>query len=277
MCARLFQPFYERIAAAIRSVQPNSGIVFYEGVTWDDFFPLGFDALPDADRGLAAISYHYYDLPSLSMDLDVAQRVADMARLRAGALCTEFAMYPDGWCTVASDLSCMRHTLDVLEHHSHGYLGWEYASLWQGNALNESRAYEMARPFPMAVGGHAEGFVFDHTSHAFTLNFTVSPGVPAANVTASTTVVFASLGLYFPQGLTAAIVSAPADAVHSIALPCWAGAGFNGALVNPPGMGCAAASPTPTPGAPAPYAYAYVVLDLTSATGGRVSLRLTPL
>ena len=47
-------------------------------------FPLGFSALPDADKGLAAISYHYYDLPSLAIDLDVAQRVKDGQRLRAG-------------------------------------------------------------------------------------------------------------------------------------------------------------------------------------------------
>lgn len=51
------QPFYMRLAAAIRSVSP-AGIVFVEGVTWDDFSPLGFSALPGAAEGLAAISHH---------------------------------------------------------------------------------------------------------------------------------------------------------------------------------------------------------------------------
>jgi hypothetical protein len=30
------QPFYEKVAAAIRSVQPTTGVLFFEGMTWDD-------------------------------------------------------------------------------------------------------------------------------------------------------------------------------------------------------------------------------------------------
>jgi endoglycosylceramidase len=86
------QPFYERVAAAVRAVTPRKGVLLYEGVTWDDVFPLGFTALPDADSGLAAISYHYYDLPGLDFQLDIAQRAADMQRLKAGGLLTEFAV-----------------------------------------------------------------------------------------------------------------------------------------------------------------------------------------
>ncbi len=188
---------------------------------------------------------------------------------------TEFAMYPDGWCTPGpNDLACMRHTLDVLENHGHGYLGWEYATIWNGQLMNDTRVYEMARPFPMAIGGHVEGYAFERSARTFVLNFTVAPGAPA---NASTTVVFASLGLYYAQGFTAAVVAAPADAVHSMSFPCFAGSGAGGSFVSPPAMNCAPATPSPTVGAPAPYAYGYAVLDLTSASGGLVSLRLDPL
>jgi len=269
------QPFYDKVAAAIRAAAaPLPGpVLFYEGVTWDDVFPLGFDALPGADAGLAAISYHYYDLPGLDFDLDIAQRVADAQRLHAGALLTEFAMYPDGFCP--DSLACMRRTLDSLDSYAHGYLGWEYATLWNGSAVHEPRAYEMARPFPLAVAGHVRGYALDRNgTGVFTLNFTAPPSAaPPGNATpTAASVLFVSLGLYFPHGVTAAVVAHPADAVFSLSMPCWAGAGAGGSFVNPPAMRCAPAVLPPTPGAPPAYAYGYVVLELTSATGGDVSL-----
>ncbi len=264
------QPFYERVAAAVRAVAPRTGVLLYEGVTWDDVFPLGFTALPDADAGLAAISYHYYDLPGLDFQLDIAQRAADMKRLRAGGLLTEFAVYPDGFCP--TDLTCMRRTLDSLEQLAHGYFGWEYATLWNGSAVIDARAYEMARPFPMAVAGDVEAYALDRTSGRFTLNFTAPPAGGAGCAPPNATVVFASLGLYFPSGFVAALAAAPADAVHAIDTPCWAGAGPGGSTVAPPG--CAPAQPPPTQGAPPPFAFGYAVLQLTSVTGGHVSLVL---
>ena len=263
------QPFYESVAAAIRRVAPKDGIVFYEGVTWDDVFPLGFAALPDAAAGLAAISYHYYDLPGLDFDLDIAQRQSDMERLQAGALLTEFAVYPDGFCP--NSLDCLRRLLDTLERYSHGYLGWEYATVWaNASALIEARVYELARPFPMVIAGHLQVFSFDRNSSRMTLNYTATAGAPAG--LASTTVVYLSLGLYFPGGFSATVAVKPEDATVVIATPCWAGAGAGGSHVDPPGMGCAPAAPLLTPGAPPPYAYGYVELTLNSQMGGDVSL-----
>jgi hypothetical protein len=266
------QPFYEQVARAIRAVAPAAGVCFYEGVTWDDVFPLGFSSLPDAAAGLAAISYHYYDLPGLDFDADIAQRAADMARLGAGGLLTEFAVYEDGYCP--SSLACMRRNLDTLERYAHGHIGWEYATMWDNaTALNETRAYELARPFPMAVAGSLTAYAFDRNASTLTLNFTAharpaGAGTPFAN----TTVVYVSLGLYFPGGYTATVAAAPANAVATLSTPCWAGAGGDGSRVDPPAMRCAPAPAPLTPGAPPPYAYGYVELALETPTGGHVSL-----
>jgi endoglycosylceramidase len=51
-------------------------IIFVEGVTWDDFFPAGFTAIPGAEQGLGGLSYHYYSLPQLNIDLELASRWA---------------------------------------------------------------------------------------------------------------------------------------------------------------------------------------------------------
>jgi hypothetical protein len=126
----------------------------------------------------------------------------------------------------------------------------------------------------MAVAGAVEAFALDRGAGVFTLNFTAPPApTPPANASI-TTVVFASLALYFPNGFAAVIAAAPQDAVHAITTPCWAGAGPGGGAVSPPGMGCAPAVPPPTQGAPPPYAFGYAVLDLSSQTGGHVSLVL---
>ena len=262
------EPFYKHVVAAIRNVTPTVGVIFYEGVTWDDFFPLGFDSLSDADAGLAAISYHYYDLPGLDFELDIIQRAADMVRLHAGAILTEFAIYPDGNCP--NDLKCMRRTLDLLESHAHSYIGWEYASMWNGSVVAEAPAYELARPSPLVVGGVLEAYAFDRASSTFTINFTVTPNAP---LNASSTVIFASLGFYFPTGYSAVITTQPNDAVTTLEYPCWAGVASDGVTpVNPPNMQCSPSTVSPTPGAPPAYAFGYVALTLTSVIGGHVSL-----
>jgi hypothetical protein len=169
----------------------------------------------------------------------------------------------------------MRRTLDSLEQRGHGYLGWEYATLWNGSGVIDARAYELARPFPMAVAGNVEAYALDRAQGRFTLNFTAPPAPGAAAASPqNATVVFASLGFYFPRGFTAALAAAPADAAYAIATPCWAGAGAGGSAVAPPGMGCAPAQPSPTRGAPPPYAFGYAELQLSSASGGHVSLVL---
>ena len=145
--------------------------------------------------------------------------------------------------------------------------------MWdESGRVIEERSLEMARPFPMAVGGHLRSASFDRNASTLTLNVTVAAGAPA---NASSTVVFVSLGLYFPRGFSAAVTAQPADAAASIALPCFAGAGAGGTHVDPPGMGCAPAAPPSTPGAPPPFAYGYAVLSLMSPSGGDVTFVVT--
>ena len=166
----------------------------------------------------------------------------------------------------------MRHNLDVVEQFRHGYNGWEYATLFDGTRVLEDRAYELARPFPMAVGGQLLAYYFDRAAGTLTVELAVAPAAPA---NAITSVVFVSTGLYFPGGYSAALSAQPPNAAVDIRTPCTAGAGANGTHVDPAGMGCAPAPPPLTPGAPPPYAYGYVVLSVVSQTGGNATLVVT--
>lgn len=86
------QPLWFNTTQVIRAheLPGRHRLVFVESVTWDDFFPVGFDALPGSAQGLAALSYHYYDLPNFNADWQLSARVKDALRLQAGALLTEF-------------------------------------------------------------------------------------------------------------------------------------------------------------------------------------------
>jgi hypothetical protein len=60
------QPFYFNVTAAIRAaeVPGHSHAIAVESVTWDDFIPVGFTALPGGPSA-RALSYHYYSAPNI--------------------------------------------------------------------------------------------------------------------------------------------------------------------------------------------------------------------
>lgn len=121
------QPFYGALSEYVRRGEAGSNShhpLFLEGVTWNDFFPVGFSALPGAGGGRdtsggAVLSYHYYSYVNLEGDEgQVAIRVKDASRLQAAAMLTEFDM--------AQNPENMTHLLAACDAHSQGYISWEY-------------------------------------------------------------------------------------------------------------------------------------------------------
>jgi endoglycosylceramidase len=55
------EPFYYKIQKKLREVD-DQHIIFYESVTFDDFFPVGFSKNPGGEnyRNRSSLSYHYY-------------------------------------------------------------------------------------------------------------------------------------------------------------------------------------------------------------------------
>lgn len=90
------QPLYDRVQRAIRRGDSQHAILF-ESVTWDDFFPVGFNETPGGDPN-TGLSFHYYGNVNLNASTQFDSRAKDWARLRAAPLLTEFDIgnSPDG-------------------------------------------------------------------------------------------------------------------------------------------------------------------------------------
>ena len=67
-------------AAEQKNPGAHSHVVAVESVTWDDFFPVGFDELPGGPTG-RALSYHYYPAPNIEgADGQVREEANDQGR-----------------------------------------------------------------------------------------------------------------------------------------------------------------------------------------------------
>lgn len=251
------QPWYFNVTAAIRAAEAAVGaspkIAQYESVTYDDFFPVGFDALPGAAEGLAQVSWHYYKLPNFSPDIQIASRAADAARLHAGAMLTEFDLALEHPVNAPYTEADMRHMLDLCDAHGQSYIGWAYGDMFNGTQLYPDVSREMARPLPIAIAGvnASYGFVANGSATigpSFTLNYTLSSSISPVD---APTVVFLSTQLWFTTNLAVAVTSQPAGAVtwqiewHNLT---------------------ATTAPVETEGIPPPGPFAYAHL-LVTATG----------
>jgi endoglycosylceramidase len=121
------QPWYSALAEHVRGGEAGSSShhpLFLEAVTWDDFLPVGFSALPGAGGGRdssggAVLSYHFYSYVNIEgAEGQVGARVADATRLHAAAMLTEFDM--------AQSPEDMTQLLAACDRHSQGYISWEY-------------------------------------------------------------------------------------------------------------------------------------------------------
>lgn len=278
------QPFYVNATAAVRAAEVQVGaparIVSVESVTWDDFIPVGFDYLSGSESGLAVLNYHYYSLPNFNAQWQIASRVKDAARLRAGALLSEF--------DIGVDVPDYTAVLDVADAYMQSWCGWEYklfdpitgadSGYWTADGtVNATRARGLARTYPSAVAGTVTGYNFTAATGAFSLSYVLN-----ASIFQGTTV-FLSTGLVYTGGYNVQVTSVPPNAVT------WSVAEVDGARapmeadaadVAPVYLNSTAAAPR-TSGRgfvePPPFAYATLtVLPMdTTFTGAAITVVIT--
>jgi len=266
------QPLWMNTTAALRAAEAPGvhRLVFVEGVTWDDFLPVGFDVLPGATDGLAVLSYHYYDLPNFDPDWQATTRLADATRLGAVAMLTEFDFG-------TSNLTYLSDMMATWDKYGQGYLGWEYKSFvpitgansglfTPAGALDLVKSAAMARTFPFAVAGTGAAYGFDYTTGVFSLTYTQN-----ANASAPTEV-FLSTAFWYTAGAPGVqLTSVPAGAAT------WSITYFNGTTAA-----AAAANPAPPGVAPTPFAWALLTVTantsapITTTAGAIITLVVSP-
>jgi endoglycosylceramidase len=261
--ATLLQPYAFNVTARVRAAEAAAGlqphVMSVEPVTWDEFVPAGFTALPGAADGLAALSHHYYSVPDIvGSAWEVAARAADARRLGAAGILSEFDI--DLLSPVEAPYTNLdlRATLDAVDAVRHSYFGWAYASIWNNSQIHVPAVREMARPFPAAVAAAAGtnvSYVFNATAPAWTLEYTHDAAVGAA----APTEVYLPTGLWFSpaSAMVVSVVSTPPGAVT------WATAPSPG---QAPAPGVTSVPPTP---------FAFATLTITTAAGAPATAAVT--
>ncbi|KAJ7534126.1 hypothetical protein O6H91_13G080900 [Diphasiastrum complanatum] len=89
-------PFYEKLQAAVRSVD-SERIIFFESLTFDDVL-CGFSSVPGGEvfKNRSVLSYHYYRPPNLSPRQAFRERLGEGKRLGCGTMLTEFFINREG-------------------------------------------------------------------------------------------------------------------------------------------------------------------------------------
>jgi endoglycosylceramidase len=188
------QQMWDVGAEAIRSVD-QSHAVFFEGVTWD-WVGVGFTDVPGGAqwRNKSVLSYHFYQPPDFSIEVQFAARQDDMKRLQCGGFLTEAWVYD--WAV-----------LDKCDAVAQSWLLWEYKpffgsktgysnSIWNSNGtLNMEYVSMLSRTYAKVVAGTTLVQNYNNVTKAYLLVFKGDK-----LVTANTTKIYLNEAVHYPNG-----------------------------------------------------------------------------
>lgn len=188
--AKNLQPLYNQINAAVREVD-NDVLLFFMGVTWDDF-GAGFTAPPGgmdyANRSV--LGYHYYKPPQKSVSFQFEAFDVAARRLQTAAFMTESDHAP-GREVAAGDIG------DGADAFLQSWTTWEWknffrgchsdvsqlcewgadktgnAGQWPGPEPSSSFQEGYARTYTTAIAGEAKKMFFNVTSGDFELQYAI--------------------------------------------------------------------------------------------------------
>ena len=116
------QPAYDYLNSRIRSVDPNH-IIFFEPVTWQDFFPNGFVSAPGGSQfaNRSVYSFHYYRPPNLSSKQTIKSSLEIAKSLNVAGMLTEF------WISLNNGFPADSvRTLEQCDNQTVSWIGWIY-------------------------------------------------------------------------------------------------------------------------------------------------------
>jgi endoglycosylceramidase len=170
---KLLEPFYNVVNEGIREVDRDS-LIFFEGVTFDDFISSGFTAAPGGSEfgNQSVLSYHYYYVPNFSRDVQFSTRIRDAKRMGCGAMLTEFNLTVD-------EIS----TMELADSYRQSWIGWAFKSFANitgdsssiylpSGDLNQDMIQALTRTYPQAIAGELHSFKFDAQTTDFEMKLT---------------------------------------------------------------------------------------------------------
>ncbi|CUE72090.1 cellulase-like protein, putative [Bodo saltans] len=187
-------------AQAIRSVDASHA-VFFEGVTWD-WVGVGFTDVPGGAewRNKSVLSYHFYQPPDFSMDVQFAARVDDMKRLQCGGFMTEAWLYD--WAILDKCDEVVQSWLLWIYKPFYGTEPWS-GSIWNANGtLRMDYVSILSRTYAKIVAGTTVVQTFNNVTHSYLLVFRGDN-----RVTSNTTRIYFNEAVHYPNGFNVVVTT----------------------------------------------------------------------
>ncbi|CAG8557692.1 7477_t:CDS:2 [Ambispora leptoticha] len=214
------QRLLEKVNTAIRKVDDKT-VLFYAGVTWDNF---GNElSVPGGDnyKNRSALSYHYYQLPQFTgAEVQFVKKTEDINRAGGGQLLTEF----DASWNSGKNIADLLDLTQKADKYLVSWIGWQYKdfgslrlSLRPGvsdeglinkdtGEIRPEMAKLFSRTYPESVAGKTQKYFFNDTDSHFYLLYQIDPSIKAPTVIRVQTL------YHYPKGLHVTV--SPAEKVN---------------------------------------------------------------
>jgi len=197
------QPMYDRVNNYIRQID-DKHLIFFESVTWDDFFPIGFSHAPGGKQfaNRSVLSYHYYDQPNVNgIQSQIYSRKKDMKRLNIGGMMTEFDIN-------VANLTLFNEVVETADDYLQSWIAWAYKNFYSPETGNNGLFHAdgsvnlkvlkwASRTYAQAVAGKTSKMKFE-SSGAFELTYEVCENC-------GVTEIYLNQALHYPNGHEIAI------------------------------------------------------------------------
>jgi endoglycosylceramidase len=188
---QLLNPFYAKVASAIRDVDPNH-LVFTEPFLTFDY--TGNSALPAFGGPMNGLSFHPYVMSQLPKAVSLADKNGD------ALLVTEFGATTDR-TTIESDMA-------ALDQADVPWTFWDFSEISRPtNSSDRAVARDLAEPYPLAVAGVPQTYGFDPGSRVFHLTYTTAP-VAGDRLGHDATTLVPVPQVAYPSGYTVSVLGA---------------------------------------------------------------------
>ncbi|KAL4454589.1 hypothetical protein ABPG74_021794 [Tetrahymena malaccensis] len=201
------QDAYEVIAQEIRKYDEDH-IIFFESVTWDNMFKVGFTQPPGGEKysDRSVLAYHYYNPPDFAMELFFKERIKDIQRLNIAGFLTEF------FVSSGSQSENVK-AMDMCDEHNQSWLGWLYKPYLGLCSYNDGMnggfyynngtvIYDIvhitARTYASAIAGNTINQYFNSTSGEYELKYKICIECGQTEINYNTE-------HYYPQGFNVQI------------------------------------------------------------------------
>ncbi|MCX5867808.1 MAG: cellulase family glycosylhydrolase [Proteobacteria bacterium] len=212
-------PFYRKVISAIREKDKNTMVFFEPVVTLGGFGKSYFPRLSDPRL---VFSPHFYTLGSLqgnepsvddavrNIDQGLGQLAEKANQLSTPVILGEYGVHPN---QVLGD-QLLKGYYQALDHHLMGGTVWSYApeDLWNHESVSlinpdyTERPYMQIvdRPYPMAIDGEPQAFLFNDDTGVFTLEAKEPSGK-------APTLVYLSAERHYPNGFQVELSSGTSE------------------------------------------------------------------